>query len=170
MFSLHAPDPRARPIPMPIPWSLQMTSVPARAAVLAASLLTAFALCAGSVRAEGPAPAIAVELNKLETAGADCRATMVVSNGRPEALDSLKLDLVFFDAEGIVAKRLVTELGPLSRSKTVVKTFPVAGLACGSLSRVLINEAVACTGPSGPVADCVDALAPSSRAAAAFVK
>lgn len=148
-----------------------MTSVPARAAVLAASLLTAGVLGTGPSVAQDPAaPVIGVELNKLETAGADCRATMVVSNGRAEALDSLKLDLVFFDGEGIVAKRLVTELGPLSRSKTVVKTFPVAGLACGSLSRVLINEAVTCTGPSGPVADCVDALAPSSRASATFGK
>jgi hypothetical protein len=135
-------------------------------AVLAASVSGAFAQ--GAVVAK-PAEPIAVELNKLEAAGGDCQATVVTTNGFSR-LDSLKLDLVVFDGDGIVAKRLAAELGPLAAKKTVVKTFPVKGLACSAMSRVVLNDVLTCEGPSGPVPDCLDGIEPKSRTNVAFAK
>ena len=131
----------------------------------------ALALLAPAAAAQSAAPAaITVELNKLDEAGADCRATMVVSNGLEDRLATLKLDLVFFDRDGIVAKRLATELGPLPAGKTAVKTFPVAGMACPAVSKVLVNEVLGCSTDSGAVPDCLERLGFSSRAAAGLAK
>lgn len=134
---------------------------------VAATLL----LAPGVAGAQGIAPgdAVSVELNKLEAAGSDCQATVVATNG-PQRLASLKLDLVIFDAGGVVAKRIAAELGPLAARKTVVKTFAVKSLACTSISRVVLNDLMACTGPAGPVADCLDRLALTSRTPAVFTK
>lgn len=138
------------------------------------TMLLAMMCCAGAaagpVRAQEPATGpIRIELNRLEAAGGDCRATVVVENG-PVALASLKLDLVIFDGEGIVAKRIAAELAPLARGKTVVKTFPVAGLACPDVSRVLVNEIMSCTTDAGPAPDCMDRIETASRTPARFSK
>lgn len=142
--------------------------MPAVARRLAPLLFAALAPMSVPAAAQ-PAP-LAVELNKLEADGDGCRATMVVTNAPDAPLASLKLDLVFFDGEGIVARRLAAELAPLAAGKTVVKAFPVAGLGCADISRVLVNDVIACAGPSGPVDGCVDRLQPTSRAAAALTK
>lgn len=151
----------------------QDTDMPRQLPTLAAALALLVASAPEALAQDGAAPKpaepIAVELNKLEAAGADCQATVVATNGLSR-LDSLKLDLVVFDADGIVAKRLAAELGPLSAKKTVVKTFPVKGLACSAMSRVVLNDVLACTGPSGPVAGCLDDLALKTRTNVAFAK
>lgn len=138
-----------------------------RSALAAAFLLASLAPAAAAEPAAAP---ITVELNKLDTTGADCRVTMVVVNGTTSKLDSLKLELVVFDGDGIAASHLATEFGPLVAGKTVVKAFPVAGLACEKVGRVLVNGVLACGGPDGDVADCIDRLSVSSRAAATLIK
>ncbi|WP_210215664.1 Tat pathway signal protein [Mongoliimonas terrestris] len=135
----------------------------------ASLLLLAVSLAGGPAAAQETAP-LRVELNKLEEAGADCRATVVTENAGSDRLESLKLDLVVFGGDGVVAKRLAAEFGPLPGRKTVVKTFPIGGLSCTAIDRVLVNDVVACASPAGPVAGCVERIEPSSRAAARFVK
>jgi len=143
-----------------------MPSRPRRIAVfVAASLLAAIA-----ARAEPAATPIAVELNKLDAADVDCRATMLVTNGTDLRLDSLKLELVVFDANGVAGRRLAAEFGPLSKGKTVVKAFPVAGIGCAAISRVLLNGVLACGGAAQTVDGCVDLVAVASRASAPLVK
>lgn len=132
------------------------------------------ALATGPALAEGEVPEtdapLRIELNKLEEAGADCRAIVVTENVSDTRLDSLKLDLVVFGADGVVAKRLAAELGPLTGGKTVVKTFPITAIACADIGRVLVNDVVACVAPDGPIEGCVERIEPSSRAAARLVK
>ncbi|WP_181706540.1 hypothetical protein [Chthonobacter rhizosphaerae] len=137
-----------------------------------ATLLACLAALAPSVpaAAQGTAEPFRVELNRLEPVGADCRATVVTENTAAERLDSLKLDLVVFDRDGVVAKRLAAELGPLSARKTVVKAFPITGLACEAIDRVLVNDVVACATPAGALAGCVDRVEPTSRSTARFLK
>jgi hypothetical protein len=106
---------------------------------------------------------INIELNRFEPVGANCRATLVVQNTEPKALDTLKVDLVMFDTGGIVAKRMLVELGPIARSKTIVKLFDIADLVCERIGRVLLNDVPACS--SGDPSACLDAVATSSRAA-----
>jgi hypothetical protein len=103
---------------------------------------------------------VRVELNALENADNRCRMTFVIENKTSHAVDSLKLDLALFNAEGAVFRRMVTDMGPVRAAKTVVKTFATDG-DCAQLGALLVNEVTACT-PGEPNA-CLDQLALSSR-------
>lgn len=108
---------------------------------------------------------VSVELNKLEPSNGACRAYMVTENGRDSALQSLKLDLVMFNADGVIAKRLAVELGPLPAGKTRVKAFDIDGVGCGDVSRILLNDVLSC----GGVSDCLSLVTVASRSDVAFV-
>jgi hypothetical protein len=134
-------------------------------------LAAAAAPVAGPARAEDTAdvaPATTVELNRLEDAGGGCRLTLVVANPGAQRFEQLKLDLVLFDTGGVVARRLAVETGPVRPSKTVVRLFEAADLACAGIGRLLLNDVVACEGEAGPLVGCVDRLATASRTAVPF--
>ena len=109
---------------------------------------------------------VGVELNKLEPADKNCRATLVVSNRDDAAYSELKLDLVVFDKEGMVAKRLIVDVAPLAAKKTTVKTFDIAGMGCDGMERLLLNDVPAC----GAGSDCLALVETSSRGAVTFFK
>ncbi|HBT41530.1 MAG TPA: Tat pathway signal sequence domain protein, partial [Rhodospirillaceae bacterium] len=89
--------------------------------VLAAALIVAgFSLSAGTASAVEKGR-IGVELNKLEAAGDACRAYLLLSNGTAAAFTSLKLDLVTFDGDGIVQRRVAVEAAPIGAGKTSLK-------------------------------------------------
>ncbi|MFO7855108.1 MAG: hypothetical protein R6V44_07810 [Paracoccaceae bacterium] len=121
------------------------------------------AVAVGPAAAE-PAPAIGVELNRLETVEGECRAYLVLDN-RGGALESLELDLVLFDPDGVIARRLAVEAGPLRAGRESVKVFTIGGLACDGIGRVLLNDVLSCTG-EGAGDDCLGRIEASSRAAA----
>ena len=91
---------------------------------------------------------VRVELNNIETADNRCRLTFVIANKAKDAMESLKLDLAVFNPQGIVQRRLVTEMGPLRASKTIVKTFAVEG-ACGEIGSILVNDVTCSPGTPG---------------------
>ena len=109
---------------------------------------------------------VSVELNKLESDSGACQAYMVTDNGHDQSLESLKLDLVMFDAEGIISKRLAVELGPLPANKTRVKVFRIEGTGCGEINRILLNGVTSC----GGAGDCRGLVAVGSRSDVAFVE
>ena len=111
-----------------------------------------------------------IELNKLEPAGDACRAYVVIKNGTTDRFTSMKLDVVMFDTDGIVSKRLAVEAAPLAAEKTVLKVFNISNLPCTSISRVLLNDIVSCTDQSGDRDDCVAISRLSSRGDVEFVK
>jgi hypothetical protein len=102
---------------------------------------------------------IHVELNALEGTETQCRMTFVVEN-KSAALDSLRLDLVVFNTESIVYRRILTELGPVRSGRTMVKTFAIE-TKCAAVGAVLVNDISACV-PGEPNA-CLDGLTLSSR-------
>ena len=102
---------------------------------------------------------VRVELNTLESTETHCRMTFVVEN-KSAALDSLKLDLVVFNTESIVYRRLITEMGPVRTGRTMVKTFAIE-TKCAQIGAVLVNDVTACV-PGEPNA-CLDGLTLSSR-------
>ncbi len=116
------------------------------------------------------AGAFSLELNRLDGIGDDCRVTLVEKNGTRSAFAALKLDLVVFDGEGIVVKRVGMDAGPLKAGRTVVKTFDLKGLACLSVGRLLINDVLACEAEGLAPDACLDVVEPRSRAAATFDK
>src|SRR5579875_1164226 len=119
-------------------------------------------------------PPISLELNKLEMIGQPgpgCRAYFIVQNSTP-SLEQLRLDLVIFGTDGVIARRLAFELGPLPAGKTAVRLFDLQGLACDAIGRVLVNDILACQpGDKQPTQAeqdreaCLDRLSVSSRIA-----
>ena len=108
----------------------------------------------------GDDPTLRVELNAAEPAAARCRLTFLVENRGETPVESLKLDFALFGREGGIERRLIAELGPVRRAKTIVRTFEVEN-ACESVASILVNDVVACA-PAG-LGDCLDRLALASR-------
>lgn len=105
------------------------------------------------------ASGVSVELNRLEPREQACRVSLVVGNPGEKAYDSLKLDLVFFDKDGVISRRIAVEAGPVRAAKTSVKLFDAADTACDAVSRVLLNDVTACGGE----ADCLGLVTTTSR-------
>ena len=133
------------------------------------SLVFAAALWA-TAASGAPSGELRVELNKLESVGEGCRVYLLFENGIEESLRSLKLDLVMFDQESVIARRLAVEGGPLAAGKTVLKVFDVPDLPCSALSRVLLNDVPACAAAEGERSDCLEVVETSSRTDAEFIK
>ncbi|MCB1885314.1 MAG: hypothetical protein KDG89_15160 [Geminicoccaceae bacterium] len=113
---------------------------------------------AGGTAAPSPQPApspsgpgLTLELNKLEPAENACRASFVLTNPGEIGYDSLKLDLVSFQPDGVIGQRLLVELAPVPPQKTLVKAFDFEGVGCDSIARILVNEVVACRTDRGEV-------------------
>lgn len=137
----------------------------------AASCLGAsLALAGPAFPQDGKAPPLKLELNRLEPAGEACRTYLLVDNSRGPALKSLKLDLFAFDTDGIAQKRLAVELGPVQDRKTVVRLFDFTGLACPKISRLLLNDVLACEGGEASRENCLDRIETESKTAAAFAR
>ena len=139
-----------------------------RYAAAHALLLAVLAIASSSLAAEGDP--LHIELNRLEQHGDGCRVHLVLENPAPRAYTSYRLDLVIFDAEGVIARRLALETAPLRANKTMVKEFELTGLPCKGVGRLLLNDVSACASPAGDLDDCVAATRVSSRNAVSFVK
>ncbi|MEQ9172259.1 MAG: Tat pathway signal sequence domain protein [Rhodospirillales bacterium] len=131
------------------------------------------ALCAvtavtGSVRAADGR--IGVELNKLEPLASACRAYLVLTNKAGMAFRDLKLDLVIFDTDGIVARRVAVQGGPIPNGKTSLKVFDIDGVQCAKVSRFLLNGVMTCDAEGGKPGDCAGLIDTTSRAAAPLIK
>jgi len=126
-----------------------------RLALVALSLLAAVGTAAPA-RAQSPSDAIGLELNKLEQVEGACRAYLVLRNGADAALDSLDLDLVTFQPDGVIGARFRIELAPVPGAKTIVKSFDFEGVTCEEIDRVLLNDVVDCAPLARPA--CLEAL------------
>lgn len=134
------------------------------------------ALCAAALAcAAVPASAqdtqsFALELNNAaETAAGACRLTYVVSNQTDTALDQTSYEVAMFDTDGVVTQIFTLQFGALTAGKTKIQQFELPDTPCGSISRILLNDVVACTTPEAtqsPV--CMSGLAASSRTAIQF--
>jgi len=101
-----------------------------------------------------------LELNAVENADKQCRLTFLIENKTDRGIDSLKLDLALFNLEGVIQRRMVTEMGPVRAKRTNVRTFATDG-ECGQIGAILVNDVTGCA-PGEPTT-CMDGLALSSR-------
>src|SRR5690349_10038848 len=101
------------------------------------------------------APAVSIELNKLETQGSGCRAYMVVQNDEATNYQTFKLDLVLFQQDGVIGRRFAMDLAPLKPQKRTVKLFDLDNMACDKIGSFLINDIVECKTDAGPVENCL---------------
>ena len=132
-------------------------------------LLPSMLLLVGSV-AQASDSLVQIELNKLEANGNACRAYLVVENDTESAFEELKIDVVMFDTEGIVARRLAVQIAPLAAGKTSLKVFDVADLQCNQLGRMLLNDVMACSDAAGVRDDCLGFVTTSARGSVDFIK
>jgi hypothetical protein len=123
---------------------------------------------ANATRAE--ADAIKLELNKLEPIAEGCRAYLVIENTATAQYDSLRLDLVMFQPDGIIGRRFAVQLAPVKANKRSVKLFDLAGLTCDLVGSFLINDALECKTAEGAVADCLTRMQVSSRSNVQLMK
>lgn len=126
------------------------------------SIVAALAAAALMSTLSGPAVAaggVSLELNRMEPKDQSCRVSFVVANPGDKAIDSLKLDLVFFDKEGVISRRLAVEAGPVRASKTSVKLFEASETPCDGVGKILLNDVTACGGAE----DCLGQVSLSSR-------
>lgn len=130
------------------------------------ALLTGLSLCGAALAGEA---GVVVELNKLEEADGACRAFLVIENGVGAAFETLALDLVVFDADGVIAERLAVDLAPLAAGKTSVKAFDIAGLDCADAGRFLMNRVLDCRGTGGAEGACAGPITPRGRGGLEFV-
>lgn len=140
------------------------------AAGMAAGMIAA--MLPGLARAGDAATApVRIELNKLEPAGeAACQAFFLIENRSGTRFESLKLDLVAFDGDGVVARRLAVELGPVRAEKTSLKVFSLGAIACDGVSRLLLNDVLACRDAESVLSDCLSRIETSSRAEIGFIE
>jgi len=120
--------------------------------------LTSTATAGESTPAAVAAPAITVELNKLETVEKGCRVYTVVDNPGSTAFQTFKLDLILFHTDGVIGRRLMLDLAPLKSAKKTVKMFDLDGTACDKIGSFLVHDVMECKADSGPVDRCLDAI------------
>jgi hypothetical protein len=110
--------------------------------------------------AAGAADPVCLELNAAEAIQRGCRLSFIVENPSDQTIDGLTLDLVLFNREGSIYQRLLAELAPVRKAKTMVKAFEVEG-DCARIGSILLNDVTACQPPA--LGDCLDRLMLSSR-------
>ena len=113
---------------------------------------------------------IHLQLNKLEPGRDGCQTHVVLHNDRARDLQSIKLELVVFDADGVVNRNLVLPFSSLPPDKTKHQAFVLDGLSCDRIGRILVNDVRECTDQEGPVDGCLGLLALTSLAEAPFIK
>jgi hypothetical protein len=137
----------------------------ARTSLVCAALLP---FCAPGFAQEAP---IRIELNRLEAQGENCRTYLLIDNAKGDALRSLKLDIFALDTDGVAAKRIAVEVGPVPEKKRLIKLFDLAGLSCPRVGSILPNDVLACEGAQGPQEGCLSRIETLSKAGpVTFVK
>src|SRR5262245_38335898 len=137
-----------------------------RAAALSAGALAAWSGGAGAAAGQ----TLDIELNKLEDAGGQCVASVLLTNRLSETLDQVRFDLYVFDRAGVIARRLLLDTGPMRTDKTTVASFALLNQPCGNISKLLVSDVPLCKTAAGATVDCVAALNLTSRAAVPLAK
>jgi len=127
------------------------------------SLLVAATLLGGLGLARAQTPGVGLELNRVEEAGQSCRIYLVLANDTDASFTSFLVDLVVFDADGIIQRRLAFDSAPLPAHRTRVKLFDLERLTCAQVARIHFNDVLECRDQSGK-RDCGALVQPTSRA------
>ncbi|QFS84877.1 hypothetical protein FIU97_19485 (plasmid) [Roseivivax sp. THAF40] len=127
-------------------------------------------LCLALCLSQSPASAedlrgahVSIELNAVEAVEDSCRISFLVQNGHAFDIGQAVYEAVLFDREGRVDRLTLFDFGALPSARPRVRQFVVPGLACASLSRLLINGTETCAGPDVPDSACGTDLDLSSR-------
>ena len=131
---------------------------------LAFTLLLA-ALCATPTLAQEvePAAALALELNALTPSDTGCRVTFLATNRLGTELTRSAFEIALFGAGGGIERLVSLDFKAMPEGKTRVLQFDIGELGCDKVSRVLINDVVACEGTGLDPKLCLAGLSTASR-------
>lgn len=128
-------------------------------AVAACCFVAAFAHAQDTTPpAQSSGDGVSLELNKLEKSDKGCRAYVVVTNPTSTTYDAFKLDLVLFQTDGVIGRRLALDLSPVRPDKRAVKLFDLEGAKCEDIGSFLVNDVLDCKTSAGPASDCLARL------------
>lgn len=131
------------------------------------SLLLVAALCATPALAQEaqPAPGLALELNALTPSETGCRVTFLATNRLGTELTRSAFEIALFGAGGGIERLVSLDFKAMPEGKTRVLQFDIGELGCDKVSRVLINDVVACEGTGLDPKVCLGGLSTASRLA-----
>lgn len=114
---------------------------------------------------------LTVELNKFE-AGEEggCRAFFLFRNRGERSFDGFEMSLAILDGRGVIDRLLTIDAAPLPAGRTTLKLFEIPGIACDSISEVLLHDMTACNAQNEGPADCFGLMELVSRTSARFVE
>lgn len=141
-----------------------------RGLLAAMASLSAYGAQALGAETASPGNQMNLELNKLEEYEKGCRAYLVVNNPTSANYQSFKLDLVLFQADGVIGRRVALELAPLRPQKKTVKIFELENTPCDKIGSFLVNEILECKSDAGTLADCLKQISTSALTAVKFSK
>jgi len=128
------------------------------------------AVWAGSAAAQENA--VNIELNNIALRNDICQVFIRVGNKSDTTYSAFKIDLAFFDNDGIINDRVLVDLAPLRARKTSIHVFDMPDLECGNVGEVLLNDITECVAEESEntPADCFAAVSLSSRGDVDFIR
>jgi len=102
--------------------------------------------------------------------GDSCRLHFLLTNETDTAFSSFRIQIAFFDRSGGFVNSAAADFLKVRPRKTILRFFDVPTLRCAEIGKVLLNDAAACDAEDGPVADCVEMIAPTHRTEMRFYK
>ncbi|KQU94214.1 hypothetical protein [Devosia sp. Root105] len=122
-------------------------------------------LCATPTLAQDApaAPGLALELNALTSSETGCRVTFLATNRLGTELTRSVFEIALFGAGGSIERLVSLDFKAMPEGKTRVLQFDIGELGCDKVSRVLINDVVACEGTGLDPKVCLAGLSTVSR-------
>jgi hypothetical protein len=110
-----------------------------------------------------PAASLALELNALTPSDTGCRITFLATNKLGTELSRSAFEIALFGAGGGIERLVSLDFKAMPEGKTRVLQFDIGELGCDKVSRVLINDVVACEGTGLDPKVCLSGLSTVSR-------
>ena len=110
-----------------------------------------------------PAASLALELNALTPSDTGCRITFLATNKLGTELTRSAFEIALFGAGGGIERLVSLDFKAMPEGKTRVLQFDIGELGCDKVSRVLINDVVACEGTGLDPKVCLSGLSTVSR-------
>lgn len=126
-------------------------------------LLAALGATPGLAQEAQPAPSLALELNALTPSETGCRVTFLATNMLGTELSRSAFEIALFGAGGGIERLVSLDFKAMPEGKTRVLQFDIGELGCDKVSRVLINDVVACEGTGLAPKVCLSVLSTVSR-------
>lgn len=131
--------------------------------------LFALPLLAGPASGQpADAASLTIELNTLQPAQGGCRLSFVAASTLESDIEKVSYEMVLFDQGGLVERITLFDFRDIPAGKTRVRQFDLPGTECKAISRVLVNDAKACTGPDLDPAACMRQLKTATKSSVAF--